>query len=107
MRGLFSRRNPALNRASRGVCEALEGRRLLSAQLVDSAVNSEPLPRYLTPAEQDWLRQHPLRQSAARVVSAAPTGPIKPVAEYEPMEGLVISWMAYTSTLGTITKRVT
>ena len=60
------------------------------------------------------MKQHPeYFSSGSRVPTAPPTGPIDPVAEYDPMEGLVISWMTYTGSvaspgiLAQITKRVT
>jgi agmatine/peptidylarginine deiminase len=39
--------------------------------------------------------------------SAPPSGPIDPVAEYEPMEGLVVSWMSFPDILAQIGRRVT
>jgi agmatine/peptidylarginine deiminase len=96
-------------RASRLTCEALEGRRLLSGGL---ALGNEQvdLPRSLTPAEREYLKTNPLGGPGLAAPSAPPTGPIDPVAEYEPMEGLVISWTGISSEaniLTQMTKRVT
>jgi hypothetical protein len=82
------------SRSHQFVCEGLETRRLLSAAIKD--LNPPRLP---DPVEAPALN--------TRLPSLPPSGPIDPVAEYEPMEGLVISWMTYTSILGQITKRVT
>src|SRR4051812_5399076 len=90
-------------------CERLELRRLLSAAAAAAVRGQVDLPRYLTPAEQQYLKEHPdyWTSTATRVPTPPPTGPIDPVAEYEPMEGLVVSWMTYTNILGQIAKRVT
>src|SRR5689334_12114482 len=95
--------------SSQFACERLEMRRLLSAAAAAPVRGQVDLPRYLTPAEQQFLREHPDYYStvSTRVPTAPPTGPITPVAEYAPMEGLVISWMTYTSILGQIAKHVT
>src|SRR5688572_28641403 len=93
-------------RAARIVCEALENRRLLSGLPFEH--DGGDLPRYLTDAEREYLKTNPLGSGPEAVApSAPPTGPIDPIAEYEPMEGLVISWTAQTSILTQMTKRVT
>ncbi len=65
------------------------------------------LPRSLTAEEREWLKTNPLGGPGVAAPSLPPSGPIDPVAEYEPMEGLVISWVAHTAILGEMTKRVT
>ncbi|MCS7032586.1 MAG: agmatine deiminase family protein [Phycisphaerae bacterium] len=82
--------------------DALEPRRLLS-----SADDGGELPRYLTEAERQFIAENPHLASSFLPPTAPPSGPIDPVAEYEPMEGLVLSWMSFTSILTQITKRVT
>ena len=85
--------------------ESLESRRLLSG--LPFAHDGGDLPRYLTDAEREYLKTHPLNEPGLAAPSAPPTGPIDPIAEYEPMEGLVISWTAQTAILTQMTKRVT
>ncbi|HUU82043.1 MAG TPA: agmatine deiminase family protein [Phycisphaerae bacterium] len=53
------------------------------------------IPRSLTQTEHLFLEQHPL-QLRTRVTDP-PTGPIHCVAEYEPMEALLIAWEGTTS----------
>ena len=82
---------------------------VLSASDAVAARTEAPLPRGFSDAELEYIRNNPDWASTASVEASTPppTGPVEPVAEYEPMEGLVISWLTYTSTLGQITKRVT
>lgn len=66
-----------------------------------------PIPRSLTAAEVDWLRDNPLAVSRG---AATPSGPIHCVAEYEPMEGVIIAWEGETSwrnILAAMTMRLT
>lgn len=49
-----------------------------------------PIPRSLTPEEADYLARNPL--TSGRSVTPPPTGPVHCVAEYEPMEGILIAW---------------
>src|SRR5262245_9034480 len=92
-------------------CESLERRRLLSAGTrTKTPPLDESLPRYLTKQELDWIKRHPAGSpdsSPPPVPSTPPSGPIDPVAEYDPMEGLVVSWMTYTSQLTSMSKFVT
>lgn len=50
------------------------------------------IPRYLTNVEREWLARNPLGQSPDRAVTPPPVGPIQCVAEYEPMDGILLSW---------------
>lgn len=84
-------------------CEGLEARRLLSAQLADDV----GLPRYLTDAEREYLKLNPQEDASLLAPTAPPTGPVDPVAEYDPMEGLVVSWVAQQTILAQIGRRVT
>jgi agmatine/peptidylarginine deiminase len=54
-----------------------------------------PVPRSLTEEERLWLRDHPL--GATDGVTPPPTGPVRCVAEYEPMAGLLMAWEGTTS----------
>lgn len=49
------------------------------------------IPRSMTPTERDWVRTHPLG-SLTDVATPAPTGPIHCTAEYEPVDGIIVSW---------------
>ncbi|MBC8105269.1 MAG: hypothetical protein H7Z14_01670 [Anaerolineae bacterium] len=95
--------------------ESLETRRLLSA-VIKGAKLSPPkldttsldLPRLPAPTFADLTKTPAL--STLPPPSAPPSGPIDPVAEYEPMEALTISWMGTTAQktmLAQIAKRVT
>ncbi|MBC8108012.1 MAG: agmatine deiminase family protein [Anaerolineae bacterium] len=87
------------------LCESLEMRQLLSATLKNMTPSPAAIGLPRLPDEDFSLS--PSALNLLPPPSAPPSGPIDPVAEYEPMEGLVISWMSYTSILGQITKRVT
>lgn len=68
-----------------------------------------PVSRGLTPAERSFLAANPdyfTRQTTGRR-SAPPTGPIECPAEYEPMEGILMAWESFTSTLVELSKQVT
>ena len=105
-----------------GNLELLESRRHLSVSsdgvsVVDGKLVFDPdgaVSRALTPVEEQWMKDNPqFFGGGPEAVTAPPTGPIDPVAEYEPMEGLVISWLSFGGTtaqpgiLAQITKRVT
>ncbi|MHC4948715.1 MAG: agmatine deiminase family protein, partial [Planctomycetota bacterium] len=53
------------------------------------------VPRSLTPDEQRFLDDHPL--ASLRAASPTPLGPVHCVAEYEPMEGLLMAWEGATA----------
>ncbi len=53
----------------------------------------EPVSRAMTPAERAWLARNPGGIGGGiDVPTAAPTGPVHCVAEYEPMDGIIIAW---------------
>ena len=52
-------------------------------------------PRYLTDAERRFIELNPIVNM--RGTTAPPTGPIHCVAEYEPMDGIVVGWEGSTS----------
>lgn len=71
--------------------------------------DGEVLPRYLTDAEREFLKRHPLTGPSPRAVTA-PTGPVHCTAEYEPTDGLCISWeggSGLTSILAQMGARIT
>jgi len=63
------------------------------------------IPRYETQTEQEFLRDHPVQIEYR--VSAPPTGPVHCVAEYEPMEGLLMAWESFTTILTQMAQQVT
>jgi agmatine/peptidylarginine deiminase len=60
------------------------------AQPVLTQPEGSEVSRGLTAAERAWLRDHPIRVPEA--ATPAPVGPVRCVAEYEPMEGLIVAW---------------
>ncbi len=68
-----------------------------------------PVSRALTPVEREWLRSHPLT-SPTDTITPPPVGPIHCVAEYEPQEGIIISWQGNSGLTGVqadMAKRIT
>lgn len=61
------------------------------------------IPRNLTPLEELYLKQNP---PATRGSTPPPTGPVHCVAEYEPMEGLIIAWEGWDSSVTAILTRI-
>jgi agmatine deiminase len=55
-----------------------------------AASSAEPLPRYLTDAEREWMRNNPPVEPAAE--TPPPQGPLWCPGEYGPMDGILISW---------------
>ncbi|MBL0921496.1 MAG: agmatine deiminase family protein [Phycisphaerales bacterium] len=55
-------------------------------------------PRYLTETEKRFLELSPI--VTPRAVTPPPTGPVHCVAEYEPMDGIVVGWEGSTAWLG-------
>ncbi len=77
-----------------------------------AAVTAQPLvpdasnlPRYLTDAERAYLKDHPL--VVPRGTFPAPTGPLRCVAEYEPMESIILSWKQFPAILAQMAARIT
>lgn len=72
------------------------------------ADDETPLPRYLTPDERGYLRDNPLGGIAGG--GPAPTGPVHCVAEYEPMEAIIIAWegpTTWTNVLAAMAAKIT
>lgn len=59
------------------------------------------IPRSLTPTERAWLERFPLT-GQSRAVTAPPIGPLQCVAEYEPMDGICLSWTGSASWLSIV-----
>lgn len=76
----------------------------ISASLVTSATASaEPypegaaIPRSLTPAEATLIAEEPIRVPAQSRATAPPAGPVEAIAEYEPMEAIILAWEGPTT----------
>lgn len=75
------------------VCESVPGAQV-SSRSIDSSSNSR-IPRTLTSAERE--ASSGLDEIGVRIVTPAPTGPIRSVAEYEPTDAMVLSWKGDSS----------
>lgn len=67
-----------------------------------AATQSQPLPAYMTP-EEARLPQLKVTEG----FRAPPGGPVHCSAEYEPCDGLFLSWMGYTSILTNLAVKIT
>jgi len=65
------------------------------------------IPRYLTDTERRWLDENPGGPAVPRVATAAPTGPLHCVAEYEPMDGILLNWRSYTTIIAEMARLIT
>lgn len=63
------------------------------------------IPAWLTDVERAYLAKYPLQAGPSR--SGPPTGPVHCVAEYEPMEGLLLAWEGFTAILQEIAYQIT
>lgn len=65
--------------------------------------------RGLTPGERSFLQANPdyFANQGGNRRSSPPTGPIECAAEYEPMDGILMAWESFTSTLVELAKHVT
>lgn len=79
---------------------------IVGDQLVFPADENAVIPRSLTDTERRWLETHPLGGNL-RGTTAAPTGPVRCVAEYEPMDGILISWKSFTTAHGFMGAKIT
>ena len=67
--------------------------------------NGANIPAGLTDIEREYLKIHPIQvERGSRV---PPSGTIYCVPEYDPMEGLLISWNGYTSVLTDLASGIT
>ncbi|MGE3107858.1 MAG: agmatine deiminase family protein [Phycisphaerales bacterium] len=64
-------------------------------------------PRYLTEAERAYLKSHPLSAPVARGPFSTPTGPVHCTAEYEPVEGILLTWKSFTSIITQMARWIT
>lgn len=65
--------------------------------------SANPLPRSLTPAEAARIAGEPIVAEPSR---AAPPGPVRTAAEYEPAEGIMFSWEGSSGWLSIIAQMV-
>ncbi|MEQ8768975.1 MAG: agmatine deiminase family protein [Phycisphaerales bacterium] len=65
----------------------------LAAPLFAAPTHPEgtPTPRSLTAEERAYIAEHPITAPAPRA-TAPPTGAVRAVAEYEPMEAIILAW---------------
>ncbi|MBC8309037.1 MAG: agmatine deiminase family protein [Phycisphaerales bacterium] len=79
----------------------------IAATLV--AVPSYPegadIPRNLTKEEARYIKRHPI--TVPRGITSPPSGPIHCVAEYEPMDGILLAWEGYSSIVAEMAARIT
>jgi len=74
-----------------------------------------PVPRYLTESERRYLELHPLVAGQAdgggggmlRGPYTAPTGEVRCPGEYEPCDGILVSWKSFTTLLTQMGVRIT
>ena len=63
------------------------------------------IPRYLTDTENWYIARNPLWKMVR--ATDPPTGPVLCVAEYEPMEGVLIAWEGFTTILKQMAREIT
>src|ERR1043165_911483 len=92
-----------------GVCVPALGQVLKDGRLYYPP--GEPVSRALTPVEREWLRTHSLFEGGGiDTTTPPPVGPVHCVAEYEPQEGIIISWQGnsgLTAVQADMCKRIT
>lgn len=64
------------------------------------------IPRYETEIEKKWRELYGDVPSP-RAATPAPSGPLHCVAEYEPMEGILVEWKSFTSIISAMVKEIT
>ncbi|MBC8200685.1 MAG: agmatine deiminase family protein [Planctomycetes bacterium] len=63
------------------------------------------IPRNLTIEESKFIKRNPI--TAPRGITSPPVGPIHCVAEYEPMDGILLAWEGYASIVSEMAARIT
>lgn len=65
-------------------------------------------PRYLTDAERSYLKANPIQVPLApRGPFTDPSGPVHCTAEYEPVEGILLTWKSFTSIITQMARWIT
>jgi len=64
-----------------------------------------PTPKFLTNEESRFIRKNPI--TAPRGVTSPPVGPIHCVAEYEPMEGVLLAWEGWSAIVAQMAAHIT
>ncbi|MDP7004860.1 MAG: agmatine deiminase family protein, partial [Phycisphaerales bacterium] len=72
---------------------------------VPSYPEGENIPKHLTKQELKYIQSNPI--VAPRGVTSPPVGPIRCVAEYEPMDGILLAWEGYSSIVAEMAARIT
>ena len=63
------------------------------------------IPKYMTETEARYLKGRPI--TAPRGVTGPPSGPIRGASEYEPMQGILLAWEGFSSTLSQMAAAIT
>lgn len=98
-----------VSHATVGLLAAASFGSAIAVSQVPITVEEVVLPRYLTDAEREFLKTNPLTGPSTRGISV-PGGPLRCAAEYEPMDGLCISWeggASLTAILAQMAARIT
>jgi len=71
---------------------------LLTIIFISSFISAQDLPRYLTEAEKELMKTYvpPLYE---RGFFTPPAQPVRTMAEWEELEGIIIAWTSYQSIL--------
>ena len=76
-----------------------------SSLAVPSYPEGANIPKYLTKVEQRYIARNPI--TAPRGVTAPPSGPIHCAAEYEPTDGILLSWEGFSDIVAEMAARIT
>jgi agmatine/peptidylarginine deiminase len=71
---------------------------LLTIILLTQLINAQDLPRYLTEAEKEIMKTY-VPPVYERGFFTPPTQPVRTMAEWEELEGIIIAWTSYQSIL--------
>jgi len=63
------------------------------------------IPRNLTVEEIRFIERNPI--TAPRGITSPPSGPVHCVAEYEPMDGILLAWEGYSDIVAEMAARIT
>ena len=78
---------------------------LLSAALFIASVSfSQDLPKHLTEQEKAMMPAY-LEQARLGNITTPPSSPIRAMAEWEEIDGLLVTWTSYTSIIREIVKQ--
>jgi len=63
------------------------------------------IPKFMTDVEQRWIESHPDTRGLPH--TPPPSGPITCASEYESMDGIVLAWESFTSTIAQMAAEIT